>query len=100
MDEVDIEDLTIEQYLRLTQESQTPKKIKDMTIAEYLEYEKKSDYDSEDREEEVEYMTNDEVVVSEQEESNHRITKNIKHFEEKDDVDEWLNAEITKHMSM
>ncbi|GJY74355.1 hypothetical protein Tco_0478786 [Tanacetum coccineum] len=60
----------------------------------------KSDYDSEDREEEVEYMTNDEVVMSEQEESNHRITKNIKHFEEKDDVDEWLNAEITKHMSM
>ncbi|GJX92247.1 hypothetical protein Tco_0345573, partial [Tanacetum coccineum] len=25
---------------------------------------------------------------------------NIQHFEEKDDVDEWLNAEITKHMSM
>ncbi|GJT40985.1 hypothetical protein Tco_0940850 [Tanacetum coccineum] len=41
MDEVYIEDLTIEQYLRLTQESQTPKKIEDMTIAEYLEYEKK-----------------------------------------------------------
>ncbi|GJZ40744.1 hypothetical protein Tco_0587630 [Tanacetum coccineum] len=41
MDEVDIEDLTIEQHLRLTQESQTPKKIEDMTIAEYLEYEKK-----------------------------------------------------------
>ncbi|GKA04985.1 hypothetical protein Tco_0684105 [Tanacetum coccineum] len=41
MDEVDIEDLTIEQYLRLTQESHTPKKIEDMTIAEYLEYEKK-----------------------------------------------------------
>ncbi|GJZ91339.1 hypothetical protein Tco_0663266 [Tanacetum coccineum] len=92
MDEVDIEDLTIEQYLRLIQESQTPKKIKDMTITEYLEYEKKG--------KEVEYMTNDEVVMSEQEESNHRITKNIKHFEEKDDVDEWLNAEITKHMSM
>ncbi|GJU73676.1 xylulose kinase-1 [Tanacetum coccineum] len=41
MDEIDIEDLTIKQYLRLTQESQTPKKINDMTIAEYLEYEKK-----------------------------------------------------------
>ncbi|GJR56889.1 phospholipase-like protein [Tanacetum coccineum] len=103
MDEVDIEDLTIEQYLRLTQESQTPKKIEDMTIAEYLEYEKKgaeSDYDSEDMEEEVEYMTDDEVVMSEQEESNHGYTQNIQHFEEKDDVDEWLNAEITKHMSM
>ncbi|GJX58232.1 putative reverse transcriptase domain-containing protein [Tanacetum coccineum] len=56
-----------------------------------------SDCDSEDMEEEVEYMTDDEVVMSEQEESNHGYTQ---HFEEKDDVDEWLNAEITKHMSM
>ncbi|GJU92021.1 putative reverse transcriptase domain-containing protein [Tanacetum coccineum] len=141
MDEVDIEDLTIEQYLRLTQESQTPKKIEDMTITEYLEYEKKvnknhisdtksyllaylgkstpthdpiwefaryfgpnqpgteSDCDSEDMEEEVEYMTDDEIVMSEQEGSNHGYTQNNQHFEEKDDVDEWLNAEITKHMS-
>ncbi|GJZ36570.1 hypothetical protein Tco_0582761 [Tanacetum coccineum] len=141
MDEVDIKDLTIEQNLRLTQESQTPKNIEDMTIVEYLEYEKKvnenhisntksylpiyfgkitpthdpirefayyfdpnqpdveSDYDSEDMEEEVEYMIDDEVVMSELEESNHGYTQNIQHFEEKDDVDEWLNVEITKHMS-
>ncbi|GJW64596.1 phospholipase-like protein [Tanacetum coccineum] len=59
-----------------------------------------SDCDSEDMEEEVEYMTDDEVVMSEQEESNHGYTQNIQHFEEKDDVDKWLNAEITKHMSM
>ncbi|GJT77695.1 hypothetical protein Tco_1044420 [Tanacetum coccineum] len=139
MDEVDIEDLTIEQYLRLTRESQTPKKIEDMTIAEYLEYEKmvneknisntksylptyfskstptydpirefahyldpnqsdaESDCNSEDMEEEVEHMTDDEVVISKEEESNHGYTQ---HFEEKDDVDEWLNAEITKYMSM
>ncbi|GJU92022.1 hypothetical protein Tco_1304445 [Tanacetum coccineum] len=142
MDEVDIEDLTIEQYLMLTQESQTPKKIEDMTIAEYLEYEKKvyenhisntksylptyfgkitpthdlirefahyfdpnqprteSDCDSEDMDEEVEYITDDEVVMSEKEESNHGYTHNIQHFEEKDDIDEWLNAKITKHISM
>ncbi|GJY88039.1 hypothetical protein Tco_0502667, partial [Tanacetum coccineum] len=100
MDEVDIEDLTIEQYRRLTQESQTPKKIEDMTIAEYLEYEKKSDCDSEDMEEEVEYIIDDDVVMSEQEESNHGYTHNIQHFKEKDDVGEWLNAEITKYMSM
>ncbi|GKB56228.1 phospholipase-like protein, partial [Tanacetum coccineum] len=129
-------------YLRLTQESQTPKMIEDMIIAEYLEYEKKvnenhisntksylptyfgkstpthdpirefahyfgpnqpgaeSACDSEDMVEEVEYITDDEVVMSEQEESNHGYTQNIQHFEEKDDVDEWLNAEITKHMSM
>ncbi|GJY65612.1 helicase [Tanacetum coccineum] len=141
MDGVDVEDLTIEQYLRLTQESQTPKKIEDMTIAEYLEYEKmmnmnhisnaksylptyfgestpthdpilefshsfgpnqpgtKSDYDSKDLDEEVEYMTDDEVVMSEQEESSHRYTQNTQHLKEKDDVDKWLNVEITKHMT-
>ncbi|GJW00068.1 phospholipase-like protein [Tanacetum coccineum] len=51
-------------------------------------------------EEEVEYMTDNEIVMSEQEKSNHGYTQNNQHFEEKDDVDEWLNAEITKHMSM
>ncbi|GKD39924.1 phospholipase-like protein, partial [Tanacetum coccineum] len=56
-----------------------------------------SDYDSE---EEDDYMTDDEVVMSEQEESNHEHIQNIKHFEEKDDVDKWLNAEIAKHMNM
>ncbi|GJT43070.1 phospholipase-like protein [Tanacetum coccineum] len=113
-----------------------------MTIAEYVEYEKKmngnhisntksylptyfsksapthdpirefahyfgpnqpsteSDCDSEDMEDEVEYMTDDEVVMSDQEESNHGYTQNIQHFKEKDDVDKWLNAEITKHMSI
>ncbi|GJU66825.1 reverse transcriptase domain-containing protein [Tanacetum coccineum] len=42
MDEVDIEDLTIEQYLELTQENPTPRvgiKVDDMTITEYLKYE-------------------------------------------------------------
>ncbi|GKA02930.1 hypothetical protein Tco_0675711 [Tanacetum coccineum] len=41
MDGVEIDNFTIEQYLRLTQERQTPKKIEDMTIAEYLKYKKK-----------------------------------------------------------
>ncbi|GJW23011.1 hypothetical protein Tco_0033633 [Tanacetum coccineum] len=133
MDKGDIEDFTIEQYLRLTQESQTPKKIEDMTIAEYLKYDKmmnmnyisnaksyfptyfgkstpihdpirefshyfspnqlgiESDCDSKDMEEEVEYMTDDEIVMSEQVESNHGYTRNIQHFEEKDDVDECMN---------
>ncbi|GJR16103.1 hypothetical protein Tco_0798755 [Tanacetum coccineum] len=51
MDEVDIENLTIEQYLELTQENHAPSvgiKVDDMTIAEYLEYEetiKTQDYD-------------------------------------------------------
>ncbi|GJQ92214.1 reverse transcriptase domain-containing protein [Tanacetum coccineum] len=117
MDEVDIEDLTIEQYLRLTQENQTPKKIENMTIAdkcapthdsirEFAHYfgpnqpDAESDCDSEDMEKEVEYMTNDEVVMSEQEISNHGNTQNIQHFKEKDDVDKWLNVKITKHLSI
>ncbi|GJR68203.1 hypothetical protein Tco_0014268 [Tanacetum coccineum] len=44
MDGINIDDLTIEQYLRLTQENQTPsmvKKVDDMTIAEYIEYEER-----------------------------------------------------------
>ncbi|GKC96446.1 reverse transcriptase domain-containing protein [Tanacetum coccineum] len=44
MDGINIDDLTIEQYLRLTQEHQTPsmvKKVDDMTIAEYVEYKEK-----------------------------------------------------------
>ncbi|GJT03639.1 hypothetical protein Tco_0838101 [Tanacetum coccineum] len=117
MDGVDIDNLTIKQYLRLTQESQTPKKIEDMTIAdksiptydpirEFAHYfgpnqpGAKSDYDSEDMEEEVEYMTDDEVVMSKQEESNHGYTQNIQYLEEKDDVDKWLKAEITKKSHM
>ncbi|GJX11539.1 hypothetical protein Tco_0201398 [Tanacetum coccineum] len=42
MDGINIDDLTIEQYLRLTQEnhaSSMVKKVDDMTIVEYLEYE-------------------------------------------------------------
>ncbi|GJZ94296.1 hypothetical protein Tco_0666499, partial [Tanacetum coccineum] len=44
MEGINIDDLTIEQYLRLTQENQTPsmvKKDEDMTIAEYIEYKKR-----------------------------------------------------------
>ncbi|GJT65812.1 hypothetical protein Tco_1017292 [Tanacetum coccineum] len=51
MDEINIDDLTIEQYFKLTQENHAPSvgiKVDDMTIAEYLEYEetiKTHDYD-------------------------------------------------------
>ncbi|GKE24184.1 reverse transcriptase domain-containing protein [Tanacetum coccineum] len=41
---INIDDLTIEQYLRLTLENQTPimvKKVDDMTINEYMEYEER-----------------------------------------------------------
>ncbi|GJW11512.1 hypothetical protein Tco_1577339 [Tanacetum coccineum] len=51
MDEINIDDLTIEQYFKLTQENHAPSvgmKVEDMTIAEYMEYEetiKTQDYD-------------------------------------------------------
>nr|GEX04401.1 hypothetical protein [Tanacetum cinerariifolium] len=51
-------------------------------------------------EEQVEYMTYDEIVMSKQEESNYEYAQSTKHLEDEDDVDEWLNAEIKKHMSM
>nr|GEW05924.1 hypothetical protein [Tanacetum cinerariifolium] len=48
MDWININDLTIEQYLRLTQGNQKPsmvKKVDDMTIAEYIEYKERSIYE-------------------------------------------------------
>nr|GEW88896.1 hypothetical protein [Tanacetum cinerariifolium] len=51
------------------------------------------DYDSEDMEEELEYMTDNEVVMSEQEESNHEYAQSTQQLEDEDDVDEWLNAD-------
>nr|GEU51117.1 hypothetical protein [Tanacetum cinerariifolium] len=126
--------------MSLTQESQAPKKISDMTIAQYLEYERiknennntksylqtylgvstpnhdptlefthyigpnqpntKSDYDLEYMEEEVDYMIDDEVVMNEQEESTHEYAQITQHYKDEDDVNEWLNTEIKKHMSM
>ncbi|GJR61512.1 reverse transcriptase domain-containing protein [Tanacetum coccineum] len=44
IDGINIDNITIEQYLRLTKENQTPsmvRKIDDMTIAEYIEYEER-----------------------------------------------------------
>ncbi|GJW61881.1 hypothetical protein Tco_0111216 [Tanacetum coccineum] len=44
MDGINIDDITIEQYLRLTKENQTPsmvRKIDDMAITEYIEYEER-----------------------------------------------------------
>ncbi|GJS51431.1 phospholipase D beta 1-like protein [Tanacetum coccineum] len=44
MDGINIDDHTIERYLRLTHENQTPSMVKnvyDMTIAEYIEYEER-----------------------------------------------------------
>ncbi|GKA27758.1 phospholipase D beta 1-like protein [Tanacetum coccineum] len=72
MDGINIDDLTIEQYLRLTQENQTPsmvKKVDDITIAEYIEYEERFNYDSEDMklDEEAGYTTDEESVMSEHE---------------------------------
>ncbi|GKC56470.1 reverse transcriptase domain-containing protein, partial [Tanacetum coccineum] len=152
MDGINIADLTIEQYLWLTQEHRTPsmvKKVNDMTIADYVEYEErikrqynrnsrsyfptyfshytfsnnityefprntyvnlippntKSNYDYKDMEldEEATYTTDEESVMSEHEVIDPVHTVNTQSFEEElslgEDLDEWLNAEMEKHMS-
>nr|GEY11436.1 phospholipase-like protein [Tanacetum cinerariifolium] len=45
-------------------------------------------------------MIDNEIIMSEQEESNHEYAQSTHHLEDEDDVDEWLNAKIKKHMSM
>ncbi|GKA52435.1 hypothetical protein Tco_0745750 [Tanacetum coccineum] len=70
MDMDDTEDLTIEQYLS----ESTPNYDPNLEFAHYFgpnQPSAESDYDSEDMEEEVKYMTDNEIVMSEQEESNH-----------------------------
>ncbi|GJV50918.1 hypothetical protein Tco_1446659 [Tanacetum coccineum] len=152
MDGINIDDLTIGQYLRLTQENQTPsmvKKVDDMTIAEYIEYEErmkrqysrnsgsyfptysghctsnnnttlefpcntyfnpippntKFNYDYEDMEldKEVGYTTDEESVMSEHKAIDPAHAVNTQSFEEElsseEDIDEWLKAEMEKHMS-
>ncbi|GJX19386.1 phospholipase-like protein [Tanacetum coccineum] len=116
MDGINIDNLTIEQYLRLTQESQTPKKIKDMTIAEYLEYEKKvnENHISNTKSYFPTYFGKSTPTHDPIREFSHYFGPNQpgaksdckfedmeeEHLEEKDDVDKWLNAEIKKHMSI
>ncbi|GJU51464.1 hypothetical protein Tco_1221019 [Tanacetum coccineum] len=93
MDGINIDDLTIEQYLRLTQENQTPSMVK------------KINYDSDDMElvDEVGYITDGELVLSEHEEIDLAHTANTQSFEEElsseEDLDEWLNVEMEKHTS-
>ncbi|GJU03512.1 hypothetical protein Tco_1113850 [Tanacetum coccineum] len=152
VDGINIDDLTIEKYLRLTQENQTlsiVKKVDDKTIAGYIEYEErmkrqysknsgsyfptysghctssnnitiefprnayfnpiqpntKFNYDYEDMEldEEDGYKTDGESVMSEHEAIDQAHTVNTRSFKEKlsseEDLDEWLKAEMEKHMS-
>ncbi|GJV55448.1 hypothetical protein Tco_1456453 [Tanacetum coccineum] len=115
MNEVDIENLTIEHYLMLTQESQTQgmvrtefgrmitKDIEDMTIAEYMEYEaeiKRNPWDYAKS-----YTRNlGSTNLEERKDPNdcQLSTPNSHHETEEvsshEDVDEWLNAEISKCM--
>ncbi|GJR51797.1 copia protein, partial [Tanacetum coccineum] len=100
-EQVDIENLTIEQYLMLTQESQTQgmvrtefgrmitKDIEDMTIAEYMEYEaeiKRNPWDY------AKSYPNDCQLSTPN--SHHEIEE----VSSNEDVDEWLNAEMSKRV--
>ncbi|GJW36262.1 hypothetical protein Tco_0059182 [Tanacetum coccineum] len=69
---INIDDLTIEQYLRLTSENQTPsmvKKVNDMTINEYMKYEErmKRQYKDMEHDEEVGHTSDKESVTSKHE---------------------------------
>ncbi|GKB07422.1 hypothetical protein Tco_0835706 [Tanacetum coccineum] len=83
MEGINIDDLTIEQYLRLTQENQTPSM--DMEL-----------------DEEAGYTTDEKSVVSEHEAIDLAHTVNTQSFEEElssgEDLDEWLKAKMEKHM--
>ncbi|GKD85439.1 hypothetical protein Tco_1356593 [Tanacetum coccineum] len=164
MDGINIDELTIEQYLMLTQDNQAPnmintKELENMTIAEYVEYEElmkrennrnsrsyfpadygnftsshnkskefphcshinlppllpcfkpiqlnnESDYDSDDMEldEEDGYITDEELVMSEQETSDPAGTPNTQSFKEEltleYDLNEWLKAVMEKHITV
>ncbi|GJU94686.1 ribonuclease H-like domain-containing protein, partial [Tanacetum coccineum] len=84
MDGINIDDLTIEQYLRLTQENQTPSMDMDL-------------------DEKGGYTTDKESAMSEHEAIDPVHAVNTRSFEEElsleEDLDEWLNAKIEKHMS-
>ncbi|GJV45939.1 reverse transcriptase domain-containing protein [Tanacetum coccineum] len=105
IDGINIDDLTIEQYLRITQENQTPsmvKKVDDMTTAEYIKYEERMKRQHK-LDEEAGYTTDGESVMSEYEAIDPAYIVNTQSFEEElspeEDLDEWLNAEMEKHIS-
>ncbi|GJR83405.1 hypothetical protein Tco_0154190 [Tanacetum coccineum] len=111
MDEINIYDLTIEQYLRLTQENHTPSMVTSNNTTLELPYFSpipsytKFNYDSKDMEldEEGRYTTDEESAMSEHEAIDPVHAVNTRSFEEElsleEDLDEWLNAKIEKHMS-
>ncbi|GJW00990.1 retrovirus-related pol polyprotein from transposon TNT 1-94 [Tanacetum coccineum] len=85
---INIDDLTIEQYLRLTQENQTPYMVKkDMEL-----------------DEEVRYTTDEESVTSKHEALDFAHTDNARSLEDElsseEDLDKCLKAEMEKHLSM
>nr|GEX85513.1 hypothetical protein [Tanacetum cinerariifolium] len=135
MGEVDIETLTIEQYLMLTQGNQASgmvkskemmeKDIKDMTIAEYMEYEAETKsnprgmLDSifpqnmkigisilfimiregyETLEEDTDYISDDEPEIGEQKPFTPKPQCEDGEVSSDEDLDDWLKTEMEKYM--
>ncbi|GKC57234.1 phospholipase-like protein [Tanacetum coccineum] len=100
INEVDIENLTIEQYLMLTHENlaqgmartksgrMITKDIKSMTIAEYIEYEAEIKRDPWGYAQTYTRSSGSTTL-----ERNEEVSSN-------EDVDEWLNAEMSKRMTV
>ncbi|GJV02713.1 reverse transcriptase domain-containing protein [Tanacetum coccineum] len=121
MDGINIDDLTIEQYLRLTQENQTPsmvKKVDDMTIAEYIEYEERmkrqynrnygsyfptySGHCTSSNNTTIEFPRNAYFNPIQPNTEFNYDSEDMELDEEagsEEDLDEWLKAEMEKHMS-
>ncbi|GJZ90213.1 phospholipase-like protein [Tanacetum coccineum] len=128
MNEVDIENLTIEQYLMLTQENQAhrmartksgrmiTKDIENMTIAEYMGYEAEIKRDpwgyaqpctrssGSTTLERSKPLTKDTHEPLEKDPNDFNLSAPNSHHEDEEvsfdkDVDEWLNAEMSKRMT-
>nr|GEV68092.1 reverse transcriptase domain-containing protein [Tanacetum cinerariifolium] len=123
MDGINIDDLTIQQYFRLTQENQTPsmvKKVDDMTISEYKEYKEmiKMQYNRildptfqpilaiahPAITQPLNFLITLTLILSHQIRSlimtlrKWSLMKKLE-LSSEEDLDEWLNAEMEKHMS-
>ncbi|GJX90896.1 reverse transcriptase domain-containing protein [Tanacetum coccineum] len=116
MNEVDVENLTIEQYLMLTQENQAhgmartkygmtiTKDIENMTIAEYMEYEAEIKRDPWGYAQSYTRSSGSTTLERKKDSNDFNLSAPNSHHEDEEvssdkDVDKWLNTEMIKRMT-
>ncbi|GJU93796.1 copia protein [Tanacetum coccineum] len=116
MNEVDVENLTIEQYLMLTQENQAhgmartkygmtiTKDIENMTIAEYMEYEAEIKRDPWGYAQSYTRSSGSTTLERKKDLNHFNLFAPNSHHEDEEvssdkDVDKWLNTEMIKRMT-